>query len=463
MKYIFSLLLFSIFSFSLFAQYLPGTWSFAYDMTEQRNGHTATLMSNGKLLVTGGWNGSMNTKSAEEYDQETDSWMVVDDMDSIRFQHTATALNNGKVFIAGGWNGASINYTGTEIYDPVSQTFSAGPFMHAGRSGHTATKLNDGKVLIVGGYGNDGNTDIVDLYDPETNTISEVASLHYGRSYHCAVLLNDGKVLVVGGYHPDYGFQMSSVEIYDPVLNVWSEAASMHFIRDYFGATLLSDFNQVFVAGGRFFNGTEYEGLKSAEIYDVSTDTWQIVADIPEGQSYNQALEFKWGTDILSTAVLIPGSTNISGSSELTFSGSYAYDLPSDTWYAVPMFVDGRYFYATEKLDNVINNIIVTGGDEGKIVEIFSPTFYNTIKNQNNSSLKISPNPVSDILNIQVSPNNVIESYELYSASGQQLLSEQHLSISKKNISVSVLPTGMYVILFYFKSGNQAYTSFVKE
>lgn len=62
--------------------------------------------------------------------------------------HTATLLSNGKVLIAGGesW----LNFSGTavataELYDPATGTFSATGNMMRARVGHTATLLNDGE------------------------------------------------------------------------------------------------------------------------------------------------------------------------------------------------------------------------------------------------------------------------------------------------------------------------------
>ncbi|MBC8045492.1 MAG: T9SS type A sorting domain-containing protein, partial [Fimbriimonadaceae bacterium] len=448
----------------IYSQETSGSWSFAYDMYQQRNGHTATYMTNGKILVTGGWDGSANTKTAEEYDPIEDAWTIVGEMDSIRFQHTATALDNGKVIIAGGWDGGSLNYIGTQIYDPDLQIFSDGPDMHVSRSGHTATKLDDGRVLFVGGFGNDGNTNIVELYDPSTDTIFIVDSLHYGRSYPCAVLLEDGKVLVAGGYNPDYGFQMSSVEIYDPVLNTWTDAASMNIARDYFRIAkfLYSEYgdytDDVIVAGGRFFNGSFYEGLTSAETYNVESNIWTNTADIPEGESYIQLFPFYYGAaKIPNIGILLPGGVNESCSGvDLSFSTTYVYDFAFDEWISLPMYIDGRYFYAGAKGSwNIDTEIFISGGLD-QTIEVFQSDLTGAILNQNQQTFSISPNPASTEINIKLNSNAIVKTYSIYNSTGAKIRAQNIIAQSQLYLSVADLIDGLYMVQLHFEDESTA-------
>jgi hypothetical protein len=73
-----------------------------------------------------------------------------------RVGHTATLLKNGKVLVTGG-NGGSGPGLAAELYDPSNEFFTATGSMTIARVGHTATLLTDpalpnyGKVLIAGG------------------------------------------------------------------------------------------------------------------------------------------------------------------------------------------------------------------------------------------------------------------------------------------------------------------------
>src|SRR5262245_7501192 len=69
-------------------------------LTSPREGHTATILPNGKVLVAGG----NPNATAELYDPTTGTWTPTLPMASPRRDHTATLLPNGKVLIVGGHN-----------------------------------------------------------------------------------------------------------------------------------------------------------------------------------------------------------------------------------------------------------------------------------------------------------------------------------------------------------------------
>ena len=71
--------------------------------------HTASVLTNGKVLVTGGYNGVSYLPSAELYDPSTGLWNITGNMNNTRTYHTASVLTNGKVLVAGGLGNNSIN------------------------------------------------------------------------------------------------------------------------------------------------------------------------------------------------------------------------------------------------------------------------------------------------------------------------------------------------------------------
>jgi len=97
--------------------------------------------------------------SAELYDPTSETFTATAGMNHSRATHTATLMSDGKVLLAGGetWNGVSGGdaYGGrlssTEVYDPVLGRFVLNVSMLTARADHTATLLDDGSVLIAGG------------------------------------------------------------------------------------------------------------------------------------------------------------------------------------------------------------------------------------------------------------------------------------------------------------------------
>jgi hypothetical protein len=71
-------------------------------------------------------------------------------------------LPNGKVLVAGGYNGA---FTGVELYDPASGTWSATSGLATARDIHTATLLLNGNVLVAAGNSSSGYLTSAELYD----------------------------------------------------------------------------------------------------------------------------------------------------------------------------------------------------------------------------------------------------------------------------------------------------------
>jgi len=104
-----------------------GTFISAANMTTPRISHTATLLLNGKVLITGGFDPTDNsppTASAELFDPETGTFTPTGNMTTPRSGHSAVLLPDGHVLIAGG--GGSGGSLGTaEVYDPSSGTFAA--------------------------------------------------------------------------------------------------------------------------------------------------------------------------------------------------------------------------------------------------------------------------------------------------------------------------------------------------
>jgi large repetitive protein len=147
-----------------------GSWTSTNSLTTPRSSHTATLLPSGKVLVAGGYGGNDESgydyqTTCELYDPATGIWSPTGDLIYPRGGHRATLLPNGKVLVTGGW-GNDVIYSSAELYDPATGVWTETDYMHQGRAGHTATLVPSGKVLAAAGnvYGDPDDT--ADLYDP---------------------------------------------------------------------------------------------------------------------------------------------------------------------------------------------------------------------------------------------------------------------------------------------------------
>ena len=205
------------------------------------------------------------TASAELYDPTTGTWTYTGSLHTGRYNHTATLLSDGRVLVVGGDGTFDSYIASAELYDPATGNWTYTGSLHTGRYGHTATLLADGRVLVVSGYNglSGGFLLSAELYDPTTGTWTYTGSLNtYGRLAHTATLLPNGKVLVAGGQY-NWGSILASAELYDPATGTWTVTGSLNTARYANAATLLPN-GEVLVAGGGGGGGL----LASAELYD---------------------------------------------------------------------------------------------------------------------------------------------------------------------------------------------------
>ena len=240
---------------------VSGAWTTTGSLNTPREGHTATLLANGQVLVVGGAEVTGFLNSAELYNPATGKCTATGSMATPRIDHSATLLPNGDVLVAGGENAAGL-LNSAELYNPATGKWIPTGNMTLPRALHGAALLPNGQVLVAAGnnsVGSTGNT--AEIYDPSKGTWKATGSM---QSFHPFVLalLQNGRVLAVD--ESDSSFAPG--EIYEPSTGQWSLTAEMYYSQSGVSAALLPN-GTMLIYGNKF-------SCYAGEFYDPFANIW---------------------------------------------------------------------------------------------------------------------------------------------------------------------------------------------
>ena len=224
------------------------SWSLTDSMHTVRGGHVAALLGKSSVLIAGGWVPSRQyTDTTEIYDVQTGEFRdgphlptsvdglaaaslldgsvlvvggqtspglgtaaasvispdgtlrIVGSMSQSRFKHEAVTLLDGRVLVIGGTPDDDELLRTTEIYDPTTESFSAGPTMKAGRYKLTgaASVMPNGEVVVAGGGLG------VEILNVAAGTSTEVKDIPLLRHSFSTVSVSGDHVRIIGGYDAD--------------------------------------------------------------------------------------------------------------------------------------------------------------------------------------------------------------------------------------------------------------------
>ncbi len=225
--------------------------------------HTTTVLQNGEVLITGGEDETGNlVNTADMYNPasgkfecsglggaDPNTGYCLSTLTDTRFHDTGTLLKDGRVLIAGGFDGSIVNTA--ELFDPVAGTFGClglggsnattgfcNNTMTDSRENHTATLLvtgpNAGDVLIAGGLDASGVVQqTAELYSPTAGNFTATGSMTHPSYLHTATELNPthaGDILIAGG-EDGTGTVLATAEVYDPVAATFTQVGTMTTAR----------------------------------------------------------------------------------------------------------------------------------------------------------------------------------------------------------------------------------------
>jgi hypothetical protein len=295
---------------------------------------TATLLVNNRILVVGGAQDSISGSTAtihsssELFDPAIGAWDRLEDLHpnaptnafmmvganaTSRMRHTATLLNDGRVLIAGGlgveeFAGANANQTRAMAtcftFDQFTQIYSAVGSMSVARQSHQAATLSNNNVLVAGGIDNTAVGSLglsgspltsAEVFSPASNGWAVASSMASPHNLGAMVNALD-QILFVGGGSvsagtPGFSFFLGTTstprtEIYSASSNVWFAGAPNFSDRFDIGVEVLAGSSILFVGGrNAITQGGALAAVRTAEIYDPATATWQQVTALSTARS----------------------------------------------------------------------------------------------------------------------------------------------------------------------------------
>lgn len=289
------------------------SWSLGSPVPVQGGGYAIAALSSGSLLIAGGFGSESGSLLATTwlYSPELNTWQKVGNLHVPRSDAAAVLLTDGRVLIAGGTTqlatpvqglpagGTDLSGggTSTEIFDPLSNSWSLVGSMQVARAPMALVALPHGMALAAGGCSvTDQELATVtplssaEIFDPATDAWALTRPLPEPRCGASGVRLNDGRALVSGGYLSFPEESVTDAVLYDERNRDWVAAGST--VQGASAPILLSD-GQVFVAAVQA--GTPKGGLETetvgGKLFDPASGDWTYATSTSVRVSFRVGLE----------------------------------------------------------------------------------------------------------------------------------------------------------------------------
>ena len=281
------------------------TWQPSPASKRPRGEAAASILADGKVLVTGGVHipkGHYVLRSSEIYDPSTKRWKDAGSTGEQRRGHSHLSLSDGRVLIIGGVGGGFAAPTrDISLYDPKTSRYSSVAQLGVGRSFHAVTDLGGDAFMVVGGQDKEGPLKSIELCKIGQKRC-RVVPRPMPRERAALMRLKSGDILISGGNTRRAG--AASEVLYDPGKGEFQPTGAMQKARNDHSLTLLGD-GRVLAVGG------EKSAASSAEVYDPKANAWASAPAPEQGRHGHAALRLRDGS------VLIVGGVDANGKAVL--------------------------------------------------------------------------------------------------------------------------------------------------
>lgn len=340
------------------------SWAPAQRMAQPRAFYSATVLDDGRVLVAGGYIRYRVFPQSEIYDPAAGTWAPTGDMVTARAGHGAVQLADGRVLVAGGaeydLKGEASNLTSAEVYDPATGQWTETGSLNVARFEPNLTLLPDGRVLIASSTERpeprppNPRAASAEIWDPASGKWSFTADMSTPRHDHIQALLPDGRVLVAGGFERTISLDRiahASAEIYDLSTDTWTATGTMTQPRSDHEFVVLQD-GRVMVTGGIFLYASPPPRSNTGEIYDPATGQWARIPGTMSDPKNDHAIALRQdGT------VLVAGGVR---TLDTAVASADLYDPVTNRWTALAPMSRGRYGILGVTLQD--GRVLVVGG-----------------------------------------------------------------------------------------------------
>ncbi|MDP3154375.1 MAG: kelch repeat-containing protein [Archangium sp.] len=291
-------------------------WSTCAPLNVARSHHAATALEDGRLLVIGGTthesiegqNRFIALASVEVYEPKKNTWLTVAPMTDARNGHTATLLLDGTVLVVGGAREQRQHLTSVERFDPVANTWKPEKPLDVARWLHAAVRNSEGDVVVVGGRSNAGQqgkgpgVSIADVerFDVKSGSWQVLPPMSEPRQRTAVIAeASDGGIIVVGGQTATSSTNYA--ETWSPGLAEW-KAFENHLsmsLSSHSGTRLPS--GDLVVIGGEPPNSVDTTRVQR---WLSSSKQWCLAGELFNGRKQHTA------TLLLDGRVLVVGGTS---------------------------------------------------------------------------------------------------------------------------------------------------------
>lgn len=370
-----TLALFLLLSGLAFAQ---GKVSRVPSLKDARQHHTATLLSDGRVLVVGGrgTDGLSTLSSCELYTPKKNAWTPCAPLTVARSHHAAVLLPDGRVLVTGGTTHESVDgqnrfvaLASAELYDPAKNKWTAAAPMADARNGHTATLLGDGTVLVVGGAREQRqHLASVECFDAAKNAWHTEKPLDVARWLHTAVRTSEGDVVVAGGRSnasqekKGPGVSIADVERFDVNARSWTTLPPMSEPRQRTSFIAAGEGALIVIGGQTTTSSTNY-----AETWRPGLTQWEAFQN-----HLSMSLSAHTGTRLPDGDLVVIGGEPPNA---VDTTRVQRWRAKTKEWCLAGELKDGRKTHSATLLND--GRVLVVGGTSGglpeKTAELWAP------------------------------------------------------------------------------------------